>query len=57
MADISKCMGYDCGIKETCYRFTAPSSPPPGWQAWFIDKPPINPETKECDMYWKNVDD
>jgi len=24
MADITKCYGQDCPIKETCYRFTAP---------------------------------
>lgn len=27
MADISKCCGKGCPIKERCYRFTAPTNP------------------------------
>jgi len=26
MADITKCAGQGCDIKEQCYRYTAPSS-------------------------------
>jgi hypothetical protein len=26
MADITKCANINCQIKETCYRFTAPSN-------------------------------
>jgi len=32
MADISKCLGHDCPLKETCYRHTAPSNT--HWQAY-----------------------
>ena len=27
MADISKCHGNNCPIKDTCYRYTAPAHP------------------------------
>jgi len=46
MADISKCKGIDCPLKETCYRFTAPVSER---QSWFI-KPPY--ADNKCEMYW-----
>ena len=26
MSDVTKCPGTDCPIRDTCYRFTAPSS-------------------------------
>jgi len=47
MADIAKCIGKDCKVKESCYRFTAPSSD--FWQSW------INVTVKDgkCDMYWE----
>ena len=50
-ADISKCSGEDCPIKEKCYRFTAPTSE--FMQSYFF-KPPL--EIKDgvftCEMYW-----
>ncbi len=32
MADISKCRGTDCPMKDKCYRFIAP---PSRWQSYF----------------------
>lgn len=32
MADISKCKGTRCLLREKCYRYTAPDS---GWQSYF----------------------
>jgi hypothetical protein len=52
MADITKCKGIDCPIKESCYRYTANASEL--WQSWFLDDNVgkyIN-EKFECDMYW-----
>ena len=48
MSDIAKCIGKDCKVKESCYRFTAP--PSEYWQYY------IMPQVKDgkCDMYWKN---
>lgn len=48
MADITKCTGTDCPIKENCYRFTAPVS---DWnQSWFFECPL---KDGECDMYYE----
>ena len=46
MADISKCEGRGCGVKETCYRFKA--EPNKYWQSY------IKPDTQEsgCEYYW-----
>jgi hypothetical protein len=49
MADISKCTGEGCSLKETCYRFTAPSGM---LQSFFIN-PPI--KDGECDYYWSKI--
>jgi len=46
MADISKCTGEGCVLKENCYRFTAPS----GMLQSFFISPPI--KDGECDYYW-----
>ena len=48
MSDIAKCIGKDCKIKESCYRFTAKDSL--YWQSY------IMPKVKDgkCEMYWKN---
>ena len=48
MADIAKCIGKNCKVKESCYRFTAPSSE--YWQSYIMPKI----ENGKCDMYWKN---
>lgn len=48
MADIAKCVGKNCKVKKSCYRFTA--IPSEYWQSY------ITPQVKDgkCDMYWKN---
>jgi hypothetical protein len=46
MADITKCKGEGCPIKESCYRFTASSSE---YQSYFFT-PPFKDNT--CEMYW-----
>jgi hypothetical protein len=47
MADIAKCTGKDCKVKESCYRFTAPSSD--FWQSWM--KAIV--KDGKCVMYWE----
>lgn len=48
MADIAKCVGKNCKVKKSCYRFTA--IPSEYWQSY------IMPQVKDgkCDMYWEN---
>jgi len=46
MADITKCSGKGCALKDMCYRFTAPGSER---QAYFTT-PPI--KDNECEMFW-----
>jgi hypothetical protein len=47
MADITKCQGTDCDLKESCYRYLAPVTK---WnQSWFYESPLKN---GKCDMYW-----
>jgi hypothetical protein len=46
MADITKCKGQNCPIKDQCYRYTAKDSI---WQSYFMESP-INDD--KCDMYW-----
>jgi hypothetical protein len=50
MSDIAKCTGKDCKVKESCYRFTAPSSD--FWQSWL--KAIV--KDGKCDMYWNKCD-
>ena len=48
MADISKCGGVDCSIKEKCYRYTATSNE--YRQSYMMpDK-----KGKDCEYYWDN---
>lgn len=50
MPDISKCVGVDCPLRDTCYRYT--SKPDKYWQSYgdfSFDK-----ENNECKYYWKN---
>jgi hypothetical protein len=47
MADITKCKGEGCPIKESCYRFTAEASK--YMQSYFFT-PPFDGKT--CEMYW-----
>jgi len=50
MADITKCSGDNCPIKETCYRFTAVDSK---WLQSYFEKIPYNHERKICDYFMK----
>jgi len=47
MADITKCEGENCKLKETCYRFTAKESE---FNQSYFFKPPIK-ENEKCDYY------
>lgn len=49
MADITKCEGINCPLKETCYRFTAPDNK--HRQSYFVETP--IKEDKTCNEYWK----
>ena len=49
MADITKCDGKECTMKETCYRYKAPK----GYYQSYFTESPINKETKECGYYWE----
>lgn len=46
MSDITKCMGANCDLKMTCYRFTAMPSMD---QTYFFTEPIKN---GKCEMYW-----
>ena len=49
MADITKCDGVGCPLKETCYRFTAKDNE--FRQAYFIETP-YNKEKENCEYLW-----
>ena len=44
------CLGDDCPLKKTCYRFLAESD---GEFQTYMAKPPYNVEEENCDFYWK----
>ena len=46
MADITKCKGTGCRVREDCYRYTTPAS---DWQSWF-EVVPVGDDEKGCDM-------
>jgi hypothetical protein len=46
MADITKCKGTGCRVREDCYRYTAPASE---WQSWFAVAP-VSDDENGCDM-------
>ena len=46
MADITKCRGDGCIVKEKCYRYTAKDS---SYQSYFVEVPF---REGKCDMYW-----
>jgi len=50
MADITKCEGIDCPLKENCYRFTAKDNE--YRQSYFMVTPIKN---GECDQFWEDV--
>lgn len=53
MADIAKCIGVSCPLKESCYRYTA--TPSDYWQSYFMSIPYDN-DKESCDNYWKDTE-
>lgn len=53
MADITKCKGINCPIRDNCYRYTARDSG--FYQSWFVDDNvgKIVDNKFSCDVYWK----
>jgi len=49
MADISKCPGTDCPMRDSCYRYIAPSNN--FWQSYFTTAP-IEVSENKCEYYW-----
>ena len=49
MADITKCKGTNCPLKESCYRFLAMESLR---QSYFTDVPF---KDGKCEHYWKII--
>ena len=51
MADITKCSGDGCTIKQNCYRFTAKDS---SNQSYFLEPPLEKDEDGNitCEMFW-----
>ena len=49
MPDISMCQGFNCNIKDNCYRFKA--KPSEFRQSWFCKSPNI--DDLNCDYYWE----
>jgi hypothetical protein len=45
MSDITKCLSDECPAKETCYRYTAPSSELQSYANYYHDG-------EKCDHYW-----
>jgi hypothetical protein len=46
MTDITKCTGEGCELKETCYRFTAPTEM---YQSFFFESPI---KDGKCEYQW-----
>lgn len=46
MTDITKCKGNNCPLKNTCYRFTAPSD---RYQSFFLEVPY---KEGKCEQFW-----
>lgn len=54
MADITKCKGTNCPIKESCYRYTAKEDE--FYQAYFVESPFTIEDGKfHCEMYWGEI--
>jgi hypothetical protein len=57
MADITKCKGINCPVKDNCYRYTARDSGL--YQSWFVDDNvgKMVDNKFSCDVYWgKNLE-
>jgi len=50
MADITKCKGTECPIKDGCYRYTSQAGM---MQSYFVEIPGKTENNKfSCEMYW-----
>jgi len=49
MADISKCKGGKCSLKESCYRYKAKA----GIYQSYMLYPKTKDDSVECDSYWE----
>ena len=52
MADITKCTGAGCPLKENCYRYTAKETP--HWQSYFTTVPYNENGDGKCSEQWLN---
>lgn len=50
MADISKCFGKGCKLKELCYRYTAKADE--YMQSYVMADEGLKPDQTHCDMFW-----
>ena len=50
MADISKCKGTDCPIRDSCYRYKAESNP---FRQSYIAITPYDFKLESCEYYWE----
>ena len=53
MADITKCSGGGCPLKNNCYRYLASSSE---WQSYFTDVP-YDKKNLTCEYMWPFQDE
>jgi hypothetical protein len=53
MADITKCKGINCPVRDNCYRYTARDSE--FYQSWFVDDNvgKLVDNNFSCDEYWE----
>jgi hypothetical protein len=56
MADITMCEGFECPLKNHCYRYTAPVNEFIG-QAYFSKTPWGEPEMGKCIYYMRDTRD
>lgn len=47
MTDITKCNNFDCPLKQTCWRYLAPTSEYQSWSHFTYDY------YKGCEYYWE----
>ena len=48
MADIAKCEGVECRVKEMCWRYLAP---PDSEHQWYLRKQPGG--DRNCSYFWE----
>lgn len=52
MADITKCKGNNCPLKEFCYRFKVEDST---YQSYFVTEP-YNEDAEDCEYFWEDTE-